>query len=259
MTWLEVEEAVSDSAVVLVPMGTVEVQGRHAPMGYDFILAERVAEAVAERAGCLVAPTLPFGYSHFSWSFPGTISLRPETLRGVISDLSESLVRSGFRHILFLNNHGLNEPILGHVAERVGREQGLDLFSIQPSKLAQDLGADLYEHPEVAFSHGGEPTISLMLYLVPECVRRGNPERLEWGSYHGKKLVSAGRIEHGHSTLRVYSDFRALAPTGGMGDATQASREKGRIMFERMVEYLVEFVEEYGGMDTSRNRADESH
>src|SRR5437870_6612190 len=112
MTWQQVQAAAGRKVPVLIPMGTLETQGLHMPMGCDSIVAERLATSVAEREECLVCPTVPFGYSPFSKSFSGTISLRAETLRYLLTDIANSLVGHGFRHLIFINNHGLNEPIL---------------------------------------------------------------------------------------------------------------------------------------------------
>ena len=58
-------------AVLLLPLGSHEEQGPHAPMG-DFLLADRMAELIAARAHAsagtetLVAPVLPFGGADIS-------------------------------------------------------------------------------------------------------------------------------------------------------------------------------------------------
>ena len=67
--------------VVLLPLGSHEDQGPHAPMG-DYLLAEAVAERIALRASeagteTVVAPVLPFGKSDFFGSMPGGITVGP--------------------------------------------------------------------------------------------------------------------------------------------------------------------------------------
>lgn len=251
MTWSEIEEAVRRDAVVLLPLGTLETQGRHAPMGYDYLLAERLAIEVAGQTDSLVTPTLPFGYSHFSRPFPGTISLQAETLRAIFTDLFESLIHSGFNHLLCLNNHGLNEPILGHVADQIREAHRFNIFSLQPSKLARDLSRDLYDDQPAAFAHGGEPTISLMLHLYPDDMAQLDEMKAQqWAEYQGLRLAGPLAVRFKESTIGLYTNFKALAPGGGMGDITQASAEKGRIMFERMTGYLVDFIDTFKKMDT---------
>ena len=71
--------------VILLPMGSQEDQGPHAPMG-DYLLAEKVAELAAlarHRARArarVVAPVLPFGGADFFGAMPGGIAMHQATL-----------------------------------------------------------------------------------------------------------------------------------------------------------------------------------
>lgn len=243
MTWPEVKAAAARKVPVLIPMGTVETQGLHSPIGFDYIVAERLAEAVATREDCIVCPTLPFGYSHFSRRFPGTISLRPDTVRGVVFDVAESLLRHGFRHLIFVDRHTLNDPMRQDVAEELRERYGVCIASVFPTSLAPSLSRDLYEMHEGVFAHGGEPGVSLLLYLTPDAMKmEGVQKRLIATPWHGFDVVGPHVVRLGESTVNIYVDYADLAPTGGLGDPTQASVEKGRIMFERMVEFVVHFV-----------------
>jgi creatinine amidohydrolase len=60
-----------------------------------------------------VAPVTPFGNSEYFRSFPGTISVRSETLAAVAEDVCGSLLDHGFERLLFVNGHSGNDPILG--------------------------------------------------------------------------------------------------------------------------------------------------
>jgi hypothetical protein len=69
LTSAETRQALAHDPVLLLPLGSFEDQGPHAPMG-DFLSADAVAGRIAERATqdgtpCLVAPTLPFGAADF--------------------------------------------------------------------------------------------------------------------------------------------------------------------------------------------------
>jgi creatinine amidohydrolase len=57
-----------------------------------------------------VFPAVPFGVSPYFQAYPGSMTLRVETLCGVVRDLLDSLKRSGFRRILLVNGHGGNAP-----------------------------------------------------------------------------------------------------------------------------------------------------
>jgi creatinine amidohydrolase len=65
LTGGEAREILASRPVILVPLGSHEDQGPHAPMG-DCLFAKRIAELIAERANSrgtvtLVAPVVPFG------------------------------------------------------------------------------------------------------------------------------------------------------------------------------------------------------
>ncbi|HZQ06791.1 MAG TPA: creatininase family protein [Anaerolineae bacterium] len=246
MTWQQVAEAAARDVPVLLPCGTLEAQGLYSPMGHDYIVAERLALAVSERTECLVAPTLPFGYSPFLMSFSGTISLRPETLRMLFKDMVESLLRHGFKHLIFINNHGASEPMLWHVAEETRVEHGVVLASIFPTRLAEDLSKDLFETQKGVFAHGGEPTISVMMYLCPEDMQLENLQRISFTSpWNNFEIPGPNAIRMNGANVTVYMNFAELIPTGGTGDPAQGSADKGKIMFDRMVDFIAAFVPEF--------------
>ena len=81
LTWTEfAERTAAGSVPIVLPLGSQEEQGPHAPMG-DFVVAERIALAAAERAGAICAPVLPFGYAEFFRGIAGGMQLRAETFR----------------------------------------------------------------------------------------------------------------------------------------------------------------------------------
>jgi creatinine amidohydrolase len=52
------------------------------------------------------------GCSQHHLPFPGTLSLRPETLRMVVHDLLDSLTRHGFRRVVLQSSAG-QSPLTG--------------------------------------------------------------------------------------------------------------------------------------------------
>jgi creatinine amidohydrolase len=94
----------------VLPLGSTE-QHAYLSLGTDNILAERVAVEAAAPLGVPVLPVLPYGLTPAFAAFPGSPSLRAETLIGVVRDLLDSLQRQGFRRFLLVNGHGGNMPV----------------------------------------------------------------------------------------------------------------------------------------------------
>jgi creatinine amidohydrolase len=109
MNWLQLEEYLRSDDRVVLPLGSVE-QHAYLSLATDAVLAERIAADAAEPLGVPVYPSLPYGVSEAFMGFPGTITLRPETIIRVIQDVLDSLVESGFRRILIVNGNEANAP-----------------------------------------------------------------------------------------------------------------------------------------------------
>jgi creatinine amidohydrolase len=121
MNWMQVEAYLASDDRCVLPIGSTE---QHAQLSLcvDAILAERVAVEAAEPLGVPVYPAMPFGLAPYFLAFPGTISLRVETLIAVMRDVVASVHRAGFRRVLIVNGHGGNLPV-GALAQELMAER----------------------------------------------------------------------------------------------------------------------------------------
>jgi creatinine amidohydrolase len=110
MNWMQVEEHVGRDDRCVLPVGSTEQHGLLS-LGVDAILAERVALDAAEPLGVPVYPVMPFGCAPYFSAFPGSISLKVETLLAVARDVIGSMHASGFRRVLIVNGHGGNSAV----------------------------------------------------------------------------------------------------------------------------------------------------
>lgn len=116
-TWREVEGYLKDRPGILLPTGSTEQHGPMGMIGTDAICAEEIAWRAADKAGCLVAPTLAYTPAPFNMGFAGTVSLSPELFSQLFSAVATALRSHGFRLIYVLNGHGANlEPLHGAAA-----------------------------------------------------------------------------------------------------------------------------------------------
>ncbi len=126
LTATEAREALAENPVILLPMGSHEDQGPHAPMG-DYLLADAIAERIAARAStsgtaCFLAPVLPFGGADYFGSSPGGIALGQATLRAVIADMLAGLLRQGLTRLVIINGHAGNVQAIHDATQPIWRE-----------------------------------------------------------------------------------------------------------------------------------------
>jgi creatinine amidohydrolase len=110
LNWMQLERYLERDDRIVLPLGSTE-QHAYLSLGTDNILAERAAAAAAEPLGVPVLPVLAYGLTPSFARFPGSPSLRVETLLAVIRDLLDSLYGQGFRRFLLVNGHGGNVPV----------------------------------------------------------------------------------------------------------------------------------------------------
>ncbi|MEO5964995.1 MAG: creatininase family protein [Candidatus Limnocylindrales bacterium] len=105
MTTLEVEAFLAGHDTVIVPVGSTEQHGPHAPLLTDVLVPVEVARRVAPRVNAVVAPSVNYGLSYPHVGFTGVVHVRIPTFMALIEDLAASLASIGFRRIVFLNGH----------------------------------------------------------------------------------------------------------------------------------------------------------
>lgn len=252
MTWREIKAAASEDRVVIVPMGCVETQGPHTPIGLEFQLADRLAKDVAARTEALAVPAIPFGNSGIFRGIPGTILVRPRVLVEVYKDVLLSVCRAGFRRILCIATHIPNQPLLEEAASEVRAETGRRVVWVNPGALAATYLRDLFEDPVAVRGHGAEPGISLARYLygteVPDDSGTGErgPE-----TYGGFDVLGPALEYRGFPIGMSYSWEELYPESGGYGDASRGTVDIGRQLYERLIEHVSGVVETIKKMDTA--------
>lgn len=220
----------------IVVLGAQEQHGAHLPLVTDSLWGAHLANMVAERLGdALVAPVVPVGVSPEHMRFPGTITLRPETLAALLEDYVASLERHGFRRIVVLPSHGGNfGPLEAALPDLRDRHPALELVAFTDllglidaaARVATGVGVT----PAEAGAHAGEWETSLVLALEPMsvCMGAGEP------GYLGPLAPVLDQINR--------DGMGSVAPNGVLGDPAKASAEHGRAYLEAMVDLFVTFI-----------------
>src|SRR4029079_15515653 len=97
MTNREVEEFLETRHTVIIPTGSTEQHGPHAPLLTDVLIPQEVARRVAPQIGAVVAPPINYALSSPHVGFTGLVHIRIPTFMAMIGDLCASFAASGFR------------------------------------------------------------------------------------------------------------------------------------------------------------------
>src|SRR6476469_2449624 len=110
LTWREVEALDRGRAVALLPVGAVEAHGPHLPLWTDGVIARVMAEAAARRLARrgllpLLLPALPYTAAPFAAAFPGTLSIPPAAVSGMVAGIGRALAGWGVPVLAIANAH----------------------------------------------------------------------------------------------------------------------------------------------------------
>jgi len=149
----QLEAAARKFPVVYVPFGCVEWHGRHLPLGTDALKAHGILVKCAERFGGVVYPPV---YFHAGFD--------REHLVPVITDLFQRLKASGFRVIIGVSGHNVQDQInmINKALEPVvadGTVTGIGLWEITLSR-----------GPESGTDHAAKWETSDMQFFYPDLV-----------------------------------------------------------------------------------------
>ncbi len=239
MSWQEVQSALETVRLAILPTGSCDQHGPNMTLETDTAICYALAERLAQRLypHALVAPLLPLGVSPHHMSFPGTITLRPETYEALLWDVITSLKSHGLSHFLLVNGHGGNVAPLNVISMKLRRELNVQVAVMFYMQLAVDVikaGAKT-----TLYGHACEVETSVGLYLAPQAVK---PERVvgEVSPYAHPytDIKSEARLNYPFM-------FEELTANGALGDARLATFEFGQTIVETALERTLEFLQSF--------------
>jgi len=258
MTWPEVQDLLTRSDMVIIPVPSLEQHGPQTPIGTDYFSGVERAKLIAQKTEVLVAPILLAGISPYHMEFPGTIALSHDTAQRVYFEAAQSLIHHGFRRILFLNSHQGNQYMTAYIADRINQETpaiAVELTSaVAPLLPRETTRSTQFDR------HAGVGETSGALYLFPNLVdlsKAGKndltlPEHLNQAL---PQVISGDRVANQVFLAEAlkpkptgkHTSTREMSATGvwSQRDTREASAQLGRQETESFVSAAVAFIDKW--------------
>jgi creatinine amidohydrolase len=167
------EERSRRRLVAFLPLGALEAHGPHLPLATDAIIAHELACRTAmlltdEKTLACLLPAMPYAPAEYARVFAGTLSIRPETLRGLVVDLARSLAEQKFAAFVLVNGH--LEPDHVRNVRAAATEARAHLKVAAPEWTSERYRAFLPAEFFTGGAHAGAYETSLVLAAEPELV-----------------------------------------------------------------------------------------
>jgi creatinine amidohydrolase len=248
--WPSIATYLERCDMVLVPIGATEQHGALTPLMVDTGWATWISEQVAARSGVLVAPPLHFGWSPHHLAYPGSITLRPETLTQVIVDVGESLLAHGFRRIILVNgNRVANLPPMEIAATKLRFSTGALVSVVDVGLIARKEIATICDSEPGAVDHAADAETSFMLHAFPQLVdmaRTQEPARksreIRFAPHIQFDYPLDGDLVLVHATSEEFGE--RTKPWGVAASARSATKEKGQRIVAAVIDNFVAYVEQ---------------
>jgi len=250
--WPDIAAAEPARWIAVLPLAATEQHGPHLPLGTDVMIAqahlERVRELLPAAIPAVFLPIQPVGISTEHIGYPGTLTLPTDAALKSWMALGESVARAGIRKLVMVTSHGGNSAAMALVAQDLRAHHGL---------LAVTTGWYRFGAPEGLFSaeelrhgiHGGAVETSIMLARYPQHVRG---EKFADFRSAGIAMEKEFRWLSANRPAPLAWQVQDLHASGAVGNATQASAEKGQRMLDHSARAFCELLADVDKFDVKK-------
>jgi creatinine amidohydrolase len=232
--------------LAFLPVSPMEAHGPHLPLGSDVLTACQMCDDAArklqdEGIESLIAAPINYCLADVASCFPGTATIRAETVTALVEDVCTNLAGRGFKKILFVSGHAepANMEAIIQGGENV-RKKYPDFKYFFSEWFTKGLPLTYHvlreEHPEWDI-HAGEIESSQIMYIRPEWV---NEEAMRALKVNNEAEFFGERLAAG-----VDNFIDLGAPDTYFGDPAKATAETGRKIFDIVSDFIVKEVKEY--------------
>ena len=221
--------------IAVLPVAATEQHGPHLPVSVDTVLADGVVAAclplLPDDMSVLFLPTQAVGFSPEHERFPGTLTLKSETLIRLWTDIGESVAATGIKKLVLFNSHGGQVSVMDIVARDLRARLNLLVYSVSwfNLPLLDEQGNDfnaLFSAEEHRFGiHAGEIETSMMLALDGAHVNMAQARNFASTSQQRSKAYPL--LGNGKSA-KLGWQMQDYNPAGAVGNASAATADKGR-------------------------------
>lgn len=242
-TYPEIEKLLAgDTPVVaILPVGATEAHGPHLPLATDVLISEGFARVACDklnadaRMNAILLPSIAYTPADYAGSFAGTVSISPELLEQLITEIASNLKRQGFACLALANSHfdPMNVAALRNAARKIPEAIGLPVAFADATRRA--LAAQLNEEFQSGDCHAGEFETSIVLAERPELVRKPLADALPAREVHLIETIQS---------LGASANFESAGMDQAYcGAPAKASRESGEKSIEILAHALFTSVE----------------
>lgn len=237
MIWPEVEDVKEKVKMVIIPTGSCEQHGPNTTFATDTVRAYEFCKLLGERMGdkILICPPVTYGLSGHHMGFPGTITIRPETLVHIYMDIVLSMHKHGFEKFMFVNGHGGNRTALNMAITELYETYGITSYwTGMGSPLVRDMFEGIVDPNQRLYGHGCEIETSQVMYLAPWAARENRKKGEIQDSVYSRHL-----FKDGGCPVNWRTDASA---NGALGDARKATAEMGKQMTDRILDEIENLI-----------------
>jgi creatinine amidohydrolase len=249
LTRAEIAAARDAGALPVLTVGSVEQHSDHLPVDTDTLSAYRISLAAAERCAAshvLVLPAPSFGFSPHHRAWPGTITLSLETFVGLVTDVAESLHRTGFKRLLVVNGHGGNQGPLTAACTALA-SRGLEVGYVNYMAPGQKQWLEALPGALRGVGHACCYETALQLALRPAEAERiagriaALPPRVQ------PSYVAGNAADVMRPAGAFWASIFAAGDVGYVGDPAVATKAVGEALIEATVPALAQFFADFAG------------